>query len=106
MNKLLSYAIGMLAAAVLWVGVGQTLIYHYVNKYADQAAYERFEKNSTENSAPKAQIEKHYREAEEFAHMLSIIGALITGFIAGVLVCKLNERYQRSQKPSKELDEK
>lgn len=100
MSKLISYACGLILAGAIWVGVGQSVIYHYVFKHADKTAHERFEKDPAGWTAPKAQIDAHYKEADELVSMLSILGALVSGFFGGVFGCKLFEWNQsKMQKP-------
>lgn len=61
------------------------------------ALHARFEKDPAGWTAPKAQIDAHYQDAERFASTLSIIGALITGFIGGAFSGRLYEWNKRSQ---------
>lgn len=99
MNKLISYLSGLILAGAIWVGVGQSVVHHYVFKHADKTAYERFEKDPVGWSASKVQIDAHYREADELACMLSMLGALASGFFGGVFGCRLYDwNRSKSQK--------
>lgn len=36
------YTVGLPLAGALWLGIGQSIVHHYVFKQADQAAHARF----------------------------------------------------------------
>ena len=96
MNKIVIYLVGVLLAIAFWYGPAQAVIYTVVTSRADRTAYQKFEKDPKGWAAPKEQIDEHYKASDDLARLISVIGAVVFGFAAGVVTCAVVGRLERS----------